>query len=104
GQRYAECAHAAALPRGVFNLVVGTGEVGAALVADPHVRGLAFTGSWAVGRRISEATLDRPEVLVALEMGGKNTCIVLDDAAMRQTVHEVVVGGYLSAGQRCTCT
>ena len=104
GQRYAECADAAGLPPGVFNLVVGTGAVGAALVANRHVRGLAFTGSWEVGRRISEAALDRPELLVALEMGGKNTCVVLDDAALRQAVHEVVVGGYLSAGQRCTCT
>ena len=104
GQRYAEAAHAAGLPPGVFNLVVGTGAVGAALVANPHVRGLSFTGSWEVGRRITEAALDRPELLLALEMGGKNTCIVLDDAAMRQTVHEIIVGGYLSAGQRCTCT
>ena len=37
-------------------------------------------------------------------MGGKNTCVVLDDAAIRQAVHEVAVGGYLSAGQRCTGT
>jgi succinylglutamic semialdehyde dehydrogenase len=104
GQRYAEAAHAAGFPPGVFNLVVGTGAVGAAIVANKHVRGLAFTGSWDVGRRISEAALDRPELLVALEMGGKNTSIVLDDAEIRQAVHEIVVGGYLSAGQRCTCT
>ncbi len=104
GQRYAEAAHAAGLPPGVFNLIVGTGAVGAALVQDPRVRGLCFTGSWGVGRRISEAALDRPELLVALEMGGKNTAIVLDDASIRQAAHEIVVGGYLSAGQRCTCT
>jgi acyl-CoA reductase-like NAD-dependent aldehyde dehydrogenase/4-aminobutyrate aminotransferase-like enzyme/GNAT superfamily N-acetyltransferase len=104
GQRYAEAAEAAGLPPGVFNLVLGTGAVGSALVAHPGVRGLCFTGSWGVGRRILEASLDRPELLVALEMGGKNTSIVLDDAALRQAVHEVAIGGYLSAGQRCTCT
>jgi len=104
GQRYAEAAHAAKLPPGVFNLVVGDGSVGAAMVANEHMRGLCFTGSWAVGRRILEAAVDRPELLVALEMGGKNVCVVLDDAALRQAVHEVVVGGYLSAGQRCTGT
>ncbi|MBP6631462.1 MAG: aldehyde dehydrogenase family protein [Kofleriaceae bacterium] len=104
GQRYAEAADAAGLPPGVFNLIQGTGAVGAAMLADPHLRGLCFTGSWPVGRRILEATLDRPEVLVALEMGGKNACVVLDDAALRQAVHEVLVGGYLSAGQRCTGT
>ena len=104
GQRYAECAREAKLPPGILNVVAGAGEVGAAMVADPHLRGLAFTGSWAVGRRIVEAALDRPELLVALEMGGKNACVVLEDCALRQAVHEVVVGGYLSAGQRCTGT
>jgi RHH-type proline utilization regulon transcriptional repressor/proline dehydrogenase/delta 1-pyrroline-5-carboxylate dehydrogenase len=104
GQRYAECAEAAGLPPGLFNLVQGTGAVGAALVAHPLVRGLCFTGSWPVGRKILEASLDRPELLVALEMGGKNMSVVLDDCALRQAVHEVAIGGYLSAGQRCTCT
>lgn len=104
GQRYAETAHAAGLPPGLFNLVLGTGAVGAALVADRRVKGLCFTGSYGVGRRISEAALDRPELLVALEMGGKNTVVVLDDASVRQATHEIVVGGYLSAGQRCTAT
>ncbi len=104
GQRYAEAAHAAGLPAGVLNVVLGTGAVGAALLAEPAVRGVCFTGSWHVGRRILEATLDRPELLVALEMGGKNMCVVLDDCSLRQAVHEVLVGGYLSAGQRCTGT
>ncbi|HEY6178430.1 MAG TPA: aldehyde dehydrogenase family protein, partial [Kofleriaceae bacterium] len=104
GQRYAEAVQAANLPAGVVNLVIGTGEVGAALVEQAAVRGLCFTGSWPVGRRILAASLDRPELLVALELGGKNTCVVLEDCALRQAVHEVVVGGYLSAGQRCTGT
>ena len=103
GQRYAEAAKAAGLPPGVLNVVVGAGEVGAAMVAS-RIRGLCFTGSWLVGRRILEGALDRPELLVALEMGGKNTCVVLEDAAIRQAVHEVAVGAWLSAGQRCTGT
>jgi len=104
GQRYAEAALAAGIPPGVLNVVVGTGEVGAAMIEARQIRGLCFTGSWAVGRRILEGALDRPELLVALEMGGKNVCVVLDDAALRQAVHEVAVGAYLSAGQRCTGT
>ncbi|NVB79474.1 MAG: aldehyde dehydrogenase family protein, partial [Kofleriaceae bacterium] len=104
GQRYAEAAHAAKIPPGVINVVAGTGAVGAAMVASPDLRGLCFTGSWAVGRRIIEASVERPELLVALEMGGKNVAVVLEDAALRQAVHEIVVGGYLSAGQRCTGT
>ncbi|HEY5944855.1 MAG TPA: aldehyde dehydrogenase family protein, partial [Kofleriaceae bacterium] len=104
GQRYAEAVHAAKLPPGVVNVVVGDGTVGAAMVQAKELRGLCFTGSWSVGRRILEAAVDRPELLIALEMGGKNSCVVLDDCSLRQAVHEVVVGGYLSAGQRCTGT
>ncbi|MBA3817655.1 MAG: aldehyde dehydrogenase family protein [Deltaproteobacteria bacterium] len=104
GQRYAEAAQAANLPAGVLNVVLGMGDVGAAMVTNPVLRGLCFTGSWTVGKRIVEAAVDRPELLVALEMGGKNMCVVLDDCALRQAVHEVAIGGYLSAGQRCTGT
>ncbi|HLL24401.1 MAG TPA: aldehyde dehydrogenase family protein, partial [Kofleriaceae bacterium] len=104
GQRYAEAAHAAKLPPGVFNVVLGLGDVGAAMVGNPHLRGLCFTGSWTVGKRIVEAATDRPELLVALEMGGKNACVILEDCALRQAVHEVAVGAYLSTGQRCTGT
>src|SRR5262245_29133062 len=65
-QRYAEAARAAGLPAGVLNVVQGAAAEGAALVADRRIRGLAFTGSYASGRRIAEALLDRPEVLLAL--------------------------------------
>jgi len=104
GQRYAQAVAAAGLPEGVLNIVQGAGAGGAALVADPHVRGLCFTGSYAVGKKILTAALERPELLVALEMGGKNTVVVLDDADLRQAAHEIVVGGYLTTGQRCTAT
>lgn len=104
GQRYAEAADAAGLPAGVLNVVQGGGAVGAALTQDPRVLGLAFTGSWETGRRIRAATVDRPEMLVALEMGGKNMCVVREDAELRQAIHEVVTSGYLTTGQRCTCS
>lgn len=103
-QIYAQAVADSELPAGVFNMVQGAGESGAALAAHAHVRGLCFTGSYGVGRRISEAALDRPELLVALEMGGKNTVVVAEDADLRQAAHEIVVGGYLTTGQRCTCT
>lgn len=104
GQLYAQCAADAGLPPGVVNAVQGGGDVGAALVKNPDVRGVCFTGSWATGRRISAAALDRPELLVALEMGGKNPAIVLEDADLRQAAHEIAVGAWLTTGQRCTCT
>ena len=104
GQRYAEAAHDAGLPPGVFNLVQGGAAAGAALAAHPAVRGVCFTGSFKVGRILQERLLDRPEVLLALEMGGKNAAIVLDDADLHQAAHEIVLGGYLTSGQRCTAT
>ncbi|MBK9070228.1 MAG: aldehyde dehydrogenase family protein [Myxococcales bacterium] len=104
GQRYAQAAQAANLPPGVLNVVLGGAAVGEALIANPLVHGLYFTGSSHVGLKINAAAAARPELLVALEMGGKNVSIVFDDASLRQAVHEILIGGYLSAGQRCTCT
>ena len=103
-QRYAEAALAAELPPGLINIVAGRGEAGRALSQHRAVRGLCFTGSYEVGRRLSEQVLDRPELLLALEMGGKNTAVVCRDADLRQAAHEIVVGGYLTTGQRCTAT
>jgi len=104
GQIYGEIMAELGLPDGVFNLVQGGGEVGAALAGHPGCAGLAFTGSWATGRRILEANLDHPHKLVALEMGGRNVAVVLDDADLHQAVHELVVGCCLTTGQRCTAT
>lgn len=104
GQRYAEAALAAGLPPGVINVVQGEGPAGAALAANPHVRGLWFTGSYKTGDRLKRTAVDRPDLLLALELGGKNMAVVLDDADLRQAAHEIVVGGYLTTGQRCTGT
>jgi succinylglutamate-semialdehyde dehydrogenase len=104
GQIYAEIMHGLGLPDGVFNLVVGTREIGGGLVAHDDVDAIAFTGSWEGGRRIMEACLDRPHKLLALEMGGKNIAVVLDDAHVGQALHEIVLGACLTTGQRCTAT
>ncbi|MCP4444497.1 MAG: aldehyde dehydrogenase family protein [Myxococcales bacterium] len=103
-QVYAQAVADSNIPPGVFNMVQGGGDSGAALAKNSHIRGLCFTGSYRVGREISEAAIERPELLVALEMGGKNTVVVAEDADLRQAAHEIVVGGYLTTGQRCTCT
>jgi len=101
---YAQAARDAGLPTGVLNVVQGRGPSGMALALHPDVKAIAFTGSWPIGRKILEATLDKPETLLALEMGGKNVSIVCEDADLRQAAHEIVIGGYLTTGQRCTCT
>jgi succinylglutamic semialdehyde dehydrogenase len=104
GALMAELMAEAGMPPGVFGLVQGRGDVAASLVSHPEVDGVLFTGSWPVGRRILEANLDRPGRMVALEMGGSNPAIVLDDADLRQAVIECVRCAFLTTGQRCTCT
>ena len=56
------------------------------------------------GRRIREATFDQPWKKVCLELGGKNVALVLDDAHVDQTVRELLLGAFLTTGQRCTAT
>ena len=104
GQLYAELAARVGFPPGVFNLVQGDGEQGAQLSGHPHVDGVLFTGSYAVGRRILEATLDQPHKLVALEMGGKNGALVCDDADLDAAANAIAFGTCVTAGQRCSMT
>ncbi|MCA9545976.1 MAG: aldehyde dehydrogenase family protein, partial [Myxococcales bacterium] len=104
GQRYAELFEDAGFPAGVFNLVQGQGDVGAALVAHVGVDGVIFTGSYATGRRIRQATFDQPHKMVSLELGGRNPAVVLDDADLEQAVREILLGALLTTGQRCTAT
>lgn len=91
-------------PAGVLNLVQGAADVASSLVSHSGIDGVLFTGSWAVGRRIMEANLDRPSRLVALEMGGNNPTVVMDDCDLRQAVVECVRCAFITTGQRCTCT
>lgn len=104
GQRYAELFDDAGFPAGVFNLVHGLGATGAALAAHPGLDGLVFTGSYATGRRIRQATFDQPHKKVSLELGGRNPAVVLDDADLDQAVREIALGALLTSGQRCTAT
>jgi succinylglutamic semialdehyde dehydrogenase len=96
--------HAPNQGRGVINLVQGGAPVASALSTHADIDGLLFTGSWPVGRRILEANLDRPGRIVALEMGGNNPAIVLDDADVKQAAVEIVRCAFNTTGQRCTCT
>jgi benzaldehyde dehydrogenase (NAD) len=109
----------AGLPEGLLQIVVGGADVGEALVTDPNVNVVSFTGSTAAGRRVGELAGGRLKK-VALELGGNNAFIVLDDAdlaaataagafssfqfqgqvcfaAGRHIVHESVAGDYVDA-------
>lgn len=104
GQLYAELFHEAGLPNGVFNLIQGEGGTGAAISTHADIDALVFTGSYETGRRIRQATFDQPWKKVCLELGGKNVALVLDDAHVEQTVRELLLGAFLTTGQRCTAT
>ncbi|MGE3760064.1 MAG: aldehyde dehydrogenase family protein, partial [Pseudobdellovibrionaceae bacterium] len=104
GQLYAKLVEKAELPPGVFNLVQGDGEGGRRLVLNENVDGILFTGSYDVGLRIKQETLTHYWKIVALEMGGKNTTVVWNDADMDKAIYESIVGAYMSTGQRCACT
>lgn len=104
GQKLAEMMHEAGLPEGVFNVVQGAGDVSAKLVSHADIDGVLFTGSWNVGKKILQANLDRPGRIVALEMGGNNPSIVMNDAHLKQAVLENVRAAFSTTGQRCTCT
>ncbi len=93
----------AGLPSGVLEIVQGRAETGSALALHADVDGVLFTGSWAVGRALRAATVDRPGKILALEMGGKNAMIVLDDADLELAVAEAALSICATTGQRCSC-
>ena len=92
----------AGVPRGVVNVVNGTGpEVGAPLVAHPLVAAVSFTGSSEVGKLVSETCAPKLRPC-HLEMGGKNILIVLEDANLELAIDGAIWGGFGTTGQRCT--
>jgi len=97
---FAQLCQQAGLPDGVVNIVNGTGDVGAALVAHRDVDKIAFTGSTEVGRRIA-ATAAATATPVTLELGGKGANIVFEDAALDQAVEGIVEGIFFNQGQVC---
>jgi alpha-ketoglutaric semialdehyde dehydrogenase len=102
--RLVEILNEAGLPPGVVNLVHGRGEeVGAALVRHPDVQLVSFTGSAAVGREIASAC-GRSLKRIALELGGKNAQIVMEDADLELAIEGALWGAFGTTGQRCTAT
>lgn len=98
---FAKITKEAGLPDGVFNVIQGRGRpAGAALVEDPRIAVISFTGSTDVGRWISEVG-GRRLARVSLELGGKNPFIVCDDADIDQAVHWASLSAFSNAGQRC---
>ena len=97
----------AGLPAGVLNVVTNdladAGDVVAALIADPRVRMVNFTGSTNVGRIIGVQAAKQLKPAV-LELGGKNPLLILEDADLDLAVDAAVFGAFLNSGQICMCT
>jgi gamma-glutamyl-gamma-aminobutyraldehyde dehydrogenase len=102
--RVAELAHRAGLPRGVLNVVTGPGEVtGRALGLHPDVDVITFTGSTETGRQFLRYAADSNLKEVVLECGGKNPCVVLDDAENLDVVADQAVNAALwNMGENCS--
>ena len=103
--RAVELAHQAGVPADALILAPSGPEVGAALVADVRVAGVAFTGSTTTAKKIARALVaddDRPIVPLIAETGGINAMIVDSTALPEQVVADVVTSAFRSAGQRCS--
>jgi RHH-type proline utilization regulon transcriptional repressor/proline dehydrogenase/delta 1-pyrroline-5-carboxylate dehydrogenase len=96
--------HAAGIPATALHFVPGDGRIGAALVGDPRVAGVAFTGSTEVARSINRALAAKDAAIVPLiaETGGINPMIVDATALPEQVTDDVIASAFRSAGQRCS--
>ncbi|MES3516623.1 MAG: aldehyde dehydrogenase family protein [Natronomonas sp.] len=100
GEIVAEMFDAAGFPDGVFNLVQGFGDTGAAIVDDDRVDTVLFTGSAAVGHEIAEAAAASGK-RAACEMGGKNAVVITEAADLDIAVRSAVLSAFKTTGQRC---
>ncbi|QQK76892.1 aldehyde dehydrogenase family protein [Salicibibacter cibarius] len=97
----AEIFEAAGVPKGVFNLVNGTGEtIGNGISSHPDIDFVSFTGSGAVGQKVSENAAKTIKK-VALELGGKSPMVILDDADPKKAAKAAVTNLVMNTGQAC---
>lgn len=90
------------LPKGVFNMVQGAGDVGAAL-SSSKVDAISFTGSVNTGRKIAQAAV-KNMARVQCEMGSKNPMLIMDDADMDIAIAQCMHGAFGASGQKCTAS
>ncbi len=102
--RIVEIFEEAGVPKGVLNLVLGSGsDAGDEIINHPAVRAVSFTGSNEIGIRLYEQ-VSRRGAKVQCEMGGKNPVVILEDADLTLAVESTAQGAFGSSGQRCTAT
>ena len=99
--KVAEILHEAGLPAGIYNVVQGMGEVGAALVGDPRVDKVSLTGSVPTGRKVYAAAAAGIKH-VTMELGGKSPLVIFDDANIENAVSGAIMANFYSSGQVCS--
>ncbi len=102
GELLVELWHKTRLPHGVLNLVYGTKEEAKQIIEDPRIKGIYFTGSFQAGQEILRASLDFPDRIVALEMGGNNPLVVGTVQNIDAAVLTIIQSAFVTSGQRCT--
>ena len=102
GQSIIELWEKTKIPAGVINCVQGGAEVGMQLT-NADIDALFFTGSYAVGRQLHQHFAGRPEILLALEMGGNNPLIVDQVSDLEAAAYLTIQSAFITSGQRCNC-
>lgn len=97
-----QCWHDSGIPAGVINCVQGDSICGKTLLSQ-DIQGVYFTGSYPTGLRIHQQFSDRPEVILALEMGGNNPLVIDELNNLDAAIYNTLLSTLITAGQRCTC-
>lgn len=98
---YHECWIESGNPRDLLQLIIGDGKAAELLISLP-IDALYFTGSLNVGMKISKALSERPQVLLALEMGGMNPLVISDVSDIHAASYLTIQSSFITSGQRCT--
>lgn len=97
-----QCWHAAGLPPGVINCVQGDASTGKHLL-DGDIQAVYFTGSYPTGKKIHQHFGNRPDIILALEMGGNNPLVIDEIRDINAAVYQTLLSSFITSGQRCTC-
>ncbi|HHT0591729.1 TPA: succinylglutamate-semialdehyde dehydrogenase [Legionella anisa] len=97
-----QCWHESDIPSGVINCLQGDATCGTALLTQ-DIQGVYFTGSYATGLRIHQHFSSKPEVILALEMGGNNPLVIDEVTDLNAAIYHTLLSTLITAGQRCTC-
>lgn len=103
GELMCELYEQAGFPTGVINMVQGARDTGAAVLDHPELDGVLFTGAASTGAFIHKKFGGRPEIILALEMGGNNPLLLWDVSDTQAAASIITQSAFITSGQRCTC-